>query len=256
MSSRSDRTDPPALPRQRLVALRAACYGYVSFVWTFVCFVLAVLAIPLAPRSARISHAVARLWAKGYLASFGASVRVEHAERLAPDRVRLIVANHASWLDPPALIAALPVQVRFVLKRELLRVPFIGWYARLAGHFLLDRSNPREGKRVLERAVARARAHGLVPVLFPEGTRTHDGRLAPLKSGSFQLAIAAGIDVQPIAVLDTYEMLPRGAAFPRHSGPIRLRVGAPISVEGHVGNPGRRALAEQVRNALLELGVS
>jgi 1-acyl-sn-glycerol-3-phosphate acyltransferase len=241
--------------RAAFAAVRAVCFPYVAFLWTLISFVLAILALPFAPKSARAAHAVARVWAKGYIACFGGGLRVEHAERLDPNSIRMLVANHASYLDPPAIIAAFPGQVRFVLKRELLAVPFVGWYARLAGHFLLDRSNPREGKRVLERAVRRAQAHRLNPMVFPEGTRTHDGRLAPLKSGAFQLAIAAGIDVQPIAVLDTYEMLPRGAAAPRRSGTIRLRVGEPIPVAGLEGSAGRRAIAERVREALHALGV-
>lgn len=248
-------TAPPTPRRPRFVLVRTLCYGYVTFMWTLFCFVFTSLGVLLAPRSGRWSYAAARLWARGYIASIAAGVEVEHAERLDPNTVRMVVANHASWLDPPALMVAFPGQMRFVLKRELLKVPFVGWHARQAGHFLLDRSNPREGKRVLERAVARAKAYKLSPVVFPEGTRTRDGLLATFKTGAFQLAIAAGIEVQPIAVLDTYEILPRGATFPRRSGTIRVRVGKPISIEGCKGSPGRQEISRRVREALIELGV-
>jgi 1-acyl-sn-glycerol-3-phosphate acyltransferase len=251
--------DPSTIPPTRsggpLAALRAACFGLVSFTWTGLCFGVALLALCLAPRSGRAAHAVARLWAWGFLACFGGGIRVEHAERFAPRSPRLIVANHASWLDPPALLLAFPGQLRFVLKQELLSVPFIGWYARLAGHFLLDRANPREGKRVLEKAVGRARRHGLSPAVFPEGTRTRDGRLAPLKAGVFQLALEAGIAIQPVAILGSWDMMPRSAKAPRHAGEILLRVGEAIPVDGLAGSPGRRVLAERVERAFRDLGV-
>jgi 1-acyl-sn-glycerol-3-phosphate acyltransferase len=167
----------------------------------------------------------------------------------------MVVANHTSWLDPPALFVALPVQVRYVMKRELSRLPFLGWYVLLGGHFFLDRADPREGVEVLRRATERARRHRLVPTLFPEGTRSPDGRLAPFRTGAFQLAIAGGLDVQPVAILGAHEIFPKRARGPRRGGTVRVRVGETIPVEGLSGSAGRRVLGERVRAELLRLGV-
>ncbi len=242
--------------RRILRFLRATSFVYVGFLWTMLCFVLGMLCLIPAPRSGRIAHFVLRMWGRGTLALGGVGLRVEGPGTLKGHAVpRMIVANHASYLDPPALGAVFPGQLRFVLKQELMRLPFVGWYAKFAGHFLLDRGNPREGKRVLDRAIARAKRYGLCPLVFPEGTRTRDGKLAPLKTGAFQLALAPGIPVQPVAILHTYDLMPRGVTAPRRAGTVVVRVGEPIPVEGLKGSPGRKILAEKVRVALAELGV-
>lgn len=174
---------------------------------------------------------------------------------LEGDEVRMIVANHASYLDVPSIFGWFPGQARFVLKQELGRMPFIGWFAKCCGHFLLDRENPREGKRVLDRAVARALKHGLCPIVYPEGTRTSDGKLGELKAGVFQIAIAAQIPVQPVAIFGTYSMMPRGCSYPRHAGTIVMKVGEPIPIEGYRGGRGRRELSERVEQTFRDLGL-
>jgi 1-acyl-sn-glycerol-3-phosphate acyltransferase len=246
----------PAPLRQPLGWLRAACFGYMGALLSLMAWFLGAILLLLTPWSARASHVLAaRPWGHLRLWCFGAGFRVEDGARFSREEPRLIVANHASYLDIPTLFAAFPGQGRFVLKEELRRMPFIGWYALLCGHFFLDRSNPREGKRVVDRAVARSRKYGLSPIVFPEGTRSHDGRLAELKAGVFQLAIAAQMPVQPVAILGTYAMMPRGSTYPRRAGEIVVRVGEPISVEGFRGGRGRRALAERVADAFRDLGV-
>jgi 1-acyl-sn-glycerol-3-phosphate acyltransferase len=198
---------------------------------------------------------VAHLWGRLIFLCFGSDVRVEGAEHLRPDEPRMLVANHASYLDPPAMLAAFPGQARFILKRELGRMPFIGWYCALAGHFLIDRSRAREGRDLLAGAIRRVRERRISPIVFAEGTRSADGRLQALKAGAFELALGAGIAVQPCAILGTFARMPRGALGPRASGPIVVRVGPPIGIEGLEGSAGRRDLARRTREALLALGV-
>ncbi len=241
--------------RRILRFLHTVWFLVFSFLWTLTCFVLGMLALIATPRSGRVSHLVLRMWGRVLLFVGGVGLRVEGPGTLDGRETRMIVANHASYLDPPALGAAFPGQLRFVLKQELMRLPFIGWFAKYTGHFLLDRGNPREGKRVLDRAVARAHRYGLCPLVFPEGTRTRDGRLAPFKTGAFQLALSAGVPVQPVAVLGSYDLMPRSAPAPVRFGRIVLRVGDPIPVEGLKGSPGRKVLAQKVEEALRELGV-
>lgn len=242
--------------RRILRFLRTVCFIYVAFLWTLLAFMAGMFLLLFAPRSGRWAHISLRTWGRGILAMAGIRLRVEGPASFDGSEIRMIVANHASYLDPPALGAAFPGQLRFVMKQELLRLPFIGWYSKYAGHFLLDRENPREGKRVLDSAVARAKRHGLCPLVFAEGTRTRDGKLAEFKTGAFQLAISAGIPVQPVAVLGSYDLMPRGALAPSRSGTIVLRVGEPIPIEGLKGSPGRKALAAKVRQALYDMGVA
>ncbi len=235
--------------------MRAACWLWFAFWWTALLFLMAAFALVFGPRRGGATHAVARLWARGLLGAAGVGVTLEGAEHLAPGEPRLLVANHASYLDPPALLAAFPGPARFVLKRELLRLPFIGWFAWFAGHFLIDRSRARSGARLLEGAARRARALGLSPIVFPEGTRSADGRLAPLKAGAFELALTAGLPVQPVALRGTFELMPRGALAPRRAGDVRVRVAPALPARADGGSAARRALAEQAAEALGALGV-
>jgi 1-acyl-sn-glycerol-3-phosphate acyltransferase len=246
---------PPRPPRTPLSFLRAGTFGVLSFLITFLGFIAATAALVVNPRSARLSNTVARIWSRAILAISGCRLRVEGVEHFRPDVPRMLVANHASWLDPAALLVAFPGELRYVLKRELLAVPFIGLFCRLGGHFIIDRSDPRAGQALLERAVSRARRHRISPLVFPEGTRTHDGRLGPLRAGSFQLALCGGFDVQPIAVLGTFAIMPRGAAFPWRRGEVVVRAAPAIPIAGLDGGIGRKVLAARVREALVSLGV-
>jgi 1-acyl-sn-glycerol-3-phosphate acyltransferase len=235
--------------------LRAIAFAWWAAIVTLVFFSLCMLALPLNPRSARISHRFAAMWGRVLLWGAGLRIRVEGPGTLDPHTTRMIVANHASYLDPPTMVAAHPGQIRFILKQELMRLPFIGWYTKASGHYLINRSNPREGKRQLDKAVERSKLYQISPLVFAEGTRTHDGKLAEFRNGAFQLALSAGIDVQPVAIFGTYERMPRGTFGPNRGGDIIVRVGEPISVEGLKGNPGRKVISAQVEEALRALGV-
>lgn len=226
-----------------------------AFWLTALAFAISLLAFLLAPRSGRLCHLCARAWSWLLLGASGVCVRLEGAEHLAPKESRLLVANHGSYLDPPALMIAFPGSPRFVMKRELLKLPFIGWYSYLAGHFLIDRSRARQGAALLEEAVARAHALRLSPVVFPEGTRTRDGRLGPFKAGAFELSVAGNLPVQPIAVFGAHELMPPNALAPRRSGDIVIRVAPVLATSAAQGSAARRELSEQARQAMLSLGV-
>lgn len=219
-------------------------------------WVLGLLGWLLDPVRHRLSDWVLRGWGRALLWGGGVRVVVEGREHLAPGTPRVLVCNHASWFDPPLLGAISPGPLRFVLKHELIHLPFVGWHAWLTGHFLIDRDDPRAGMALLERAVAYLRRNPVNAVVFPEGTRSPDGRLHPLRSGAVQLAMASGLDLQPLAIHGSFELWPKQSALPRRGGTITVRVGPAIPVAGAKGGPGRRALTEAVRTALLGLGLT
>jgi 1-acyl-sn-glycerol-3-phosphate acyltransferase len=237
-------------------ALRGIAFGVLAFVLTGLGWWVAFLAIGLSPRRKRFSHAVERVWAKSILAAAGARVVVTGAGRFAPREPRVLVPNHSSYLDIPAMLAAFPGPLGIVAKQALLRTPFIGWHLALAGHFFLDRSDPRQALSLMERAARHMRRDGVSALLFAEGTRSPDGRLAPLKPGSFFLPLTAEVPVQPVAIVGSHALMPKGALGPRRGGTIEVRVGAPIPTAGRAGAPARKALASEVHAALLALGAS
>jgi 1-acyl-sn-glycerol-3-phosphate acyltransferase len=218
-------------------------------------FVGAAAGLLVDPLGGRLGHAVAKLWARSMLWISGARLVVVGAERWAPREPRVLVANHASYLDIPAMMCAFPGQLRIVARRNLVRIPFVGWFIALGGHFLIDRDDPRQALRLMGKIERRMRRRGLSALVFPEGTRSADGRLQPLKSGAFFVPLSLGVAVQPVAILGARDVLPKGAPFPLRSGTVEVRVGEPLAPPAGAGGPARKELADRVAAALAALGV-
>src|SRR5262245_30343468 len=222
---------------------------------TALAFVTASACLLFDPGKGRVGHFVGRWWGRALLAAAGARLVVVDGERFRPEEARVLAGNHASYLDIPAMFVAFPGQARFIARRTLIWLPFVGWYIRLGGHFSVDRDDPRQALGLMKRIGERMRRYGLSPILFPEGTRSRDGRLAPLKPGALQMAVETRAPVQPIAILGSGAILPKGSWGPRRGGTIEVRVGEPVDAEGLEGSTGRKVLAERLRAALLALGV-
>lgn len=219
-----------------------------TIAWTAGCITLALLVLLLTGGNRRIPLRMAsRLWAPGLLIGAGATLRVEGLERVDFSRPHVFVANHQSIIDICALFHALPVPVRFVIKQELARVPFIGWYARAMGMVFIERGHAREAAQRLHAVVSLVRA-GESLCAFPEGTRSRDGSVRPFKGGAFQVALQAGVPVVPIAIDGSGAVLP-ASGFRVRPGTITLRIGEPISTAGlHAGD--RQALAQRAHDAV------
>lgn len=191
-----------------------------------------------------------RCWAPGLLHGAGARLEVHGLERVDWSRPHVVVANHQSMIDICALFRALPVPVRFVLKQELAKVPFVGWYARAMGMVFIERSSARSSARRLHAAVQTVRA-GASVCAFPEGTRSRDGTVGPFKGGAFQLAIESGVDVLPVAIEGSGGVLP-AAGFRVRPGRIVVRIGEPLPTRG-LALHDRGALAQRARTAVAAL---
>jgi 1-acyl-sn-glycerol-3-phosphate acyltransferase len=189
-------------------------------------------------------------WAPLLLRGAGARLVVEGADQVDWSRPLVITSNHASMIDICALFRAVPVPLRFMLKRELARVPLVGWYAAAMGMVFIDRGNARDAKRKLGDAVERLRA-GAALIAFPEGTRSKDGTIAPFKGGAFQVAIEAGVPVVPVAIVGSGRVLPP-SGFRVRPGTIRVRFGAPIETQG-LSPQERNALAQRTRDVVVAL---
>jgi 1-acyl-sn-glycerol-3-phosphate acyltransferase len=161
----------------------------------------------------------ARPWSRVLLRAAGARPAYQGMEHLPPGPC-LFAANHQSLLDIPALFLVLPDGSRFLAKESLFRIPVLGWAMTAAGCIPIDRSNRARAVRTLRDAAERVRA-GTSVVLFPEGTRSRNGRLAPFKKGVFHLAAAAGVPVVPVAISGSYRILRPGTLVVR-PGTLRL----------------------------------
>jgi 1-acyl-sn-glycerol-3-phosphate acyltransferase len=203
--------------------------------WTMI--VLAAATAVLAPVAAIVSLIVprsnitihvGRVWGRLLLAASGARVRYHHPERLHAQPTCIFIANHQSMVDIWAMLRVLPAPTRFVAKRELFRIPVFGWALAASGCIPIDRADRAEAIRSLRRAADRIRA-GRPVVLYPEGTRSRDGRLQPFKKGAFHLALAAGVPVVPVAITGAFRVLPPGSLRVT-PGPVDVWVEPPIDV--------------------------
>ncbi len=239
--------------------------GYVrSWLWnipaasavTAALITLAVATSPFAP-SGPWQTRLYRLWARAVLCLFGARVKVSGAERLPEAGNFVFVSNHLSLADTPVMLHALPVPFKFLAKRELLRVPFIGWYLRRAGHLTVDRRSVRSSIESLNEAARLIREHSLSVLIFAEGRRSPDGTLQPFKDGAAWLAIESGVPAVPVAILGTDRVLPArdSCILP---GDVEVRIGAPVSPAGFVlrDRAAFTRLLEQKVRALLAPGAN
>jgi 1-acyl-sn-glycerol-3-phosphate acyltransferase len=144
-------------------------------------------------------HGCARVWSWLILKTSRVRLEIHGLELIEPGKAVIFCANHPSAMDIPILFVSLPRQFRFAAKRSLFHIPFLGWHLRRSGHIPIDRGHPRKAIRSLDQAAERIRA-GTPVLLFPEGSRSRDGRMGEFKSGSFYLAIQSGAPVIPVTL--------------------------------------------------------
>ena len=192
------------------------------------------------------AHWCARTWSRLILRTTGVRVDVARLERLVPGRTYLFVANHQSIYDIPILFWSLPYQLRIIAKESLGFFPFLGWHLRRTGHMLVDRRRP--DRTAISSWASRLTLTGLSLIVFPEGTRSRDGRVGRFKGGSFHLALEAGMPVVPLSVIGSRHVMLKGrlATYPGH---VRLVVHDPIDTSGLSGTD-PKAFGERVRQII------
>src|SRR5690554_5925231 len=223
-----------------------------TLAWTAFWICLALLVLLVTRRRDFALGMAARCWAPALMAGTAARLVVQGADGIDWSRPRLIVSNHQSVIDICALFRAVPVPLHFLLKQEMRRVPFVGWYARACGMLFIERDNPRAGPR-LRREAAGLLRDGHTLCLFPEGTRSRTGAVAPFKGGAFQSAIDAGVEVLPVAIEGAGAVLPPDG-FRARPGVITVRFGTPLATAGRgSGAADRQALADAAHASVVAL---
>jgi 1-acyl-sn-glycerol-3-phosphate acyltransferase len=132
----------------------------------------------------RLQHGCSRLWSRMILWTCGVRLQVTGADNLQADVPYVLCVNHQSHMDIPIVLVSLPIQFRFAAKKELFRIPFLGWHLRRSGHVAIDRGNPRAAIKSIAKAAAAIQG-GTPVVIFPEGGTSLDGSIKPFKGGGF-----------------------------------------------------------------------
>ena len=182
----------------------------------------------------RILHDFARAWSWMIMKTIFSPVKVTGLEKIDASKPHVYAVNHASALDIPVLYVYLPFQFRIMFKKELLSYPVIGWHLKRSGQVCINQQNPASSIASIRSAVKSLQG-GMPLVIFPEGGRTPDGEIKPFMPGAFFLAIKAQVDIVPVALVGTYELLPMNT-YHIKCRPLEMRVGEPISTSGLKGH--------------------
>ena len=222
-------------------------------VYPFLClYVLlgTLIFVPLTwiTRDIRAIYWVARTGVRLGLRLSGVKVKLVHPEYAFEHASCVYVSNHVSNLDPPALFMVLP-QVAFVLKQELGRIPLLGYVMGLGGFIYVNRKDRNSRRLAQQEAVARLR-QGISLIIFPEGTRSRDGKLLPFRPGPFTIAIEAQAPIVPITVHGSRRLMPKGKPTVA-TGEISLVFHPPVLTEG-LRPEARGDLMKRIRQTMEE----
>ena len=228
-------------PRQSPHAIPGKTYGWFSrlrsylildpLIWSYT-LILGLLALPggMFDRNGRRLHWFSRAWSWLIMKTIFSPVKVTGLDKIDTSKPHVYAVNHASALDIPVLYVYLPFQFRIVFKKELLSYPIVGWQLKRSGQVCIDQQKPTNSIAAIRSAVKSLKA-GMPLVIYPEGGRTPDGEIKPFLPGAFFLAIKAQVDIVPVALIGTYELLPMDT-YHIKCRPLEMRVGEPISTAG------------------------
>lgn len=211
------------LPRAVLTALA-------GFIATVVGSLVVIIVSKVAPTSPWIDR-TARMWSRAWLLAAGVRLEVEGGDQVDPGRSYVVVANHSSTLDIMACFLAVPLPIRFLAKKELFAIPLLARAMRSIGIVEVDRSAHSAIHDQINVQAKQLIATGRSLIIYPEGTRSRSGHLAPFKKGAFTMAVTAQLPVLPVAIHGTNE------AWPPHSmkvrgGRVRVIVEQPVETAG------------------------
>jgi 1-acyl-sn-glycerol-3-phosphate acyltransferase len=156
-------------------------------------------------------------------------IKVTGRDNVDPKQSYVFVANHQSFLDVFAVYGWLPNNFKWLMKKEIRRVPFVGTACAVAGHIFVDRSNPRAALQSMEK-VKKELVDGISTVIFPEGTRTKTGEIGRFKQGAFKIAMDMELPVVPITLNGFYKAMPSGQPFANPFSHLSLHIGKPIDI--------------------------
>jgi len=205
-----------------------------------------LICYPLKIRRPFIAAGKAAMWLGQKV--LGLKLAVSGIEKIDRKSTYLFMANHQSFLDGPMLFMLIPQPVRVILKKEVYRIPVVGWGMHLVEFVPVDRKGIRGGRKSISRASRLMREKGYSFLIFPEGTRSLDGKLQAFRRGGFFMAIESQAAIVPIAIRGTFGLMPKRSFFVRR-GKIEVAFQSPVSVQGYT-TANMDQLIEKVRGII------
>jgi len=212
---------------------------------TFLLAIAAIVCTTFLPHN--FGHAIARFWSQLNLALSGIRASMIGEDKIQSNQPYIVMANHQSHYDVFALMGLLPLQIRWIIKMELRKIPFFGFACERVGYIFIDRGDHAKARESLKTAGERIRG-GASVIFFPEGTRSADGKLQAFKKGGFVIALEAQVPILPVTVVGGKEILPKGSLriLP---GDMKVIIHEPIPVDAYTYET-KEQLMERVREAI------
>jgi 1-acyl-sn-glycerol-3-phosphate acyltransferase len=195
------------------------------------------------------AHDIARRWAKKGIAANGSVISVKGIENVPEKGGVLFISNHQSNFDIPILIGFVPRDKGFIAKKELGKIPVFSMWMKYLGCVFIDRKDARKSLQLLNEAAERLKkGHSLV--IFPEGTRSSDGKVGQFKPGSLRLALKANVPIIPVTIRGSMDIMPKGTSFIK-SAKVEVILSPPLILDDIVEKD-PAAITEKIRNIIIE----
>jgi 1-acyl-sn-glycerol-3-phosphate acyltransferase len=201
----------------------------------------------------RLQHYCMVRWSKDNLWLSRTRVEIEGLENIDRHRPQLFVANHSGFHDILSLAANLPIQFRWIAKKSLFRIPFMGWHMNRSGYIPIDRDNPRNMAKSIQDA-AKAINEGVNAIAFPEGTRSKTGELGKFYGGVFSLALRTSVPVVPVSLEGSHRVILPETAHVNPGVILRIKIDRPIDLTSYTKSEKNRLMDDvfQILNRDLE----
>ncbi len=224
---------------------------YVTIWVGFATLVAGILVIVLSffVRSGNPLHKIARFWGKSILFVSRVKMSVKGWSNIDPSAPYIYMPNHQSNFDIPVLLGHLTVQFRWLAKVELFKIPIFGRAMHKAGYISIDRNNRESAIKSLNVAANQIKS-GVSVLIFPEGTRSRDGKIRPFKKGGFVMAIESGVPIVPVVITGTRSIMTKGK-FRVNAGHVRMVIHKPIDTSAYTRET-KEALMENVRRVICD----
>lgn len=203
------------------------------YCWTVISFstvIFGILAVICSFFGDKIPHKIAKLWAKVILKACLTKVIITGVENISQQKSYIITPNHQSYFDIFVLLASLDLNFKFIAKASLFKIPFLGWSMKRLGYIAIDRENLRSALKSVKKSTELIKNKTSI-LIFPEGTRSLDGKLLSFKKGGLNMFLKqGGITVLPVAIKGTVNILRKNslAVYPRQK--VELHILKPIEI--------------------------
>ena len=224
---------------------------FVTVFWTIIFGIITILTFPFDLTNGKILSKIVKYWARVIFFSARVKIQIIGLENLNNLKNYIFAANHSSSLDIPLMLGYIPFWIVPISKIELKWIPFLGWAMQMAGHVFVDRKDhERAMASILDIKESLLKTPRSL-LIFPEGSRTIDGKIKPFKSGGLSLGISTGMPIAPVAIIGTFEALGKESTTFENKL-LTVKIGKPIDTLSFIDND-RKILSELVYEKVNEL---